>query len=153
MKSKNKNILIIIAMVLILILSWSYANLYKTNPILNSNLPSFVLKNSRVKEAYMFAKENPLALTDVKCYCGCMEKPIEGRLHTRGIIDCFLEPDGSFETHGSNCTRCIDEALLVKSLVSQGKTKDEIIKTIDDKYKGMALTCDNPGSNSGSTCG
>jgi hypothetical protein len=115
-------------------------------------LPSYALSDPKIEEAYSFARDNPEALNGVNCFCGCMQEIPEDdeRLHTRGLIDCFLEPDGSWESHASNCSLCIDEALTVKSLVSMGKTKDEIKSAIDSEYKAASDVCSVGGVG---TCG
>ncbi len=120
-------------------------------------LPSYATKDPKVKEAYLFARQNPEALTGVNCYCGCMQNILanDERLHSRGIIDCFLEPNGNWEVHGSTCARCVEEALTVKTLISQGKTKEEIKAAIDAKYKDAGLSCGTSESivPAGQTCG
>ena len=108
-----------------------------------SQLPAYAKKTSEMKEAYIFAKEHPDALQGVKCYCGCMNtiKEDDDRLHTRGVIDCFLEPNGSYEIHGSNCPLCVKEALRVKELVANRIPKDKIITLIDSEFKASAGSC------------
>ena len=99
-------------------------------------LPKYALASPQIKEAYLFAKENPEALDGVKCYCGCMEMLHDGRIHSKGLHDCFLNPDSKdgFEIHGSQCEMCVNDALQVKSLIGDGKTKNEIKEIIDSKY-------------------
>ena len=104
----------------------------------NSGLPAYALIGSRVKEAYLFAESNPSALDGVNCHCGCMRTVHEGRIHKRGLIDCFKKEDGSFDQHGSQCVMCVNDALNVKSLIAANKTKDQIKSIIDNQYIGKA---------------
>ncbi len=97
-------------------------------------LPGYALENEQVKEAYLFAKENPFALEGINCYCGCMQHPHGGRIHAKGLHDCFRNNNG-FEIHGSQCDMCINDALQIKHLAVQNKSKSEIKKIVEEKYK------------------
>ena len=138
MKTKNNVKVLLFAAALIIVALLVYFLVFgnkgsqKIEP-----LPDYALKSPEIKEAYLFAQENSEALTGVNCYCGCMQNapaPDNNRVHVRGIIDCFMELNGSFEEHGSGCSTCVSEALRVKSLVAEGKTKDEIRAAIDSEY-------------------
>ena len=138
MKTKNKNLklvlgvgLIIVALLAISILFGNKGSNVQKTP---ASLPDYALKTSEITEAYLFASQDPDALNGVNCYCGCMKGLTDDRLHYRGLIDCYTEINGSFDQHASNCSTCINEALRVKTLISQGKTKDEIKATIDSEY-------------------
>lgn len=103
----------------------------KNNP---DNLPAYAFVNDQAKEAYSYAKNNPDALNGVNCHCGCMRKIHNGRIHSRGLLDCFIKPNGEFDSHGANCEMCYVDVLEVKKLVGRGKTKEEIKQYIDSKY-------------------
>jgi len=103
----------------------------KDNPY---NLPAYAFINNEAKEAYLYAKENSDALNGVNCHCGCMKVVHDGRVHSRGLLDCFIKPNGEFDSHGASCEMCYVDALEVKQLVQEGKTKEEIKKYIDSKY-------------------
>lgn len=98
-----------------------------------TDLPSYATSNSRIREAYEFAVSNPDALDGITCRCGCMQMPHDGRVHSRGLHDCFLR-DGGFDSHAANCDMCINDALQAKSLYGQGKSKAEINSIIGAKY-------------------
>lgn len=100
-------------------------------------LPKYALASDKITEAYLFAKENPEALNGVKCYCGCMQMNHDGRIHKRGLLDCFFKENGDFEEHASQCNMCVTDTLLVKNLTEQGKTKEEIKAVIDAQYAGL----------------
>lgn len=106
-------------------------------PVLNTNLEAFLSLNQaspQIREAYEFALENPDNILDqVPCYCGCMQT--SGHKNNR---DCFLKekPEGlSFDKMGLNCGLCVNIALTTKSLLKQGKSKEEISLAIDAQFK------------------
>ena len=109
---------------------------FRSAPIENNpdNLPPYAFINDQAKEAYLYAKNNPDALNGVNCHCGCMETIHDGRVHSRGLLDCFMKPNGEFDSHGASCQMCYVDALEVKQLTQQGKTKEEIKKIINLKY-------------------
>lgn len=98
----------------------------------SSGLPAYAFKDKNVKGAYLFATENPGALDGVNCHCGCMNSIHNGRIHSRGLLDCFRNGDG-YDAHGAQCGMCVYDALEVKKLTSEGKTKEEIKSIIDEK--------------------
>jgi hypothetical protein len=100
----------------------------------NNGLPYYATKNTIIAEAYQFAVDNPEALNGINCYCGCMQHLHDGRLHKRGLLDCFMKEDGSFEQHASDCDMCIKDALKVKSLTAQGIPKEQINAQISAQY-------------------
>ena len=96
-------------------------------------LPKYALQTEKIKEAYTFATDSPDALDGINCFCGCMQNLHNGRLHSKGLHDCFRNGKG-YEIHGSQCDMCVNGVLDVKTLLGQGKTKDEIKSFIDEKY-------------------
>jgi hypothetical protein len=105
-----------------------------------SRLPSFAFTSANVTEAYLFATEHPDALNGVECHCGCMETPHGGRLHSRGLIDCYFKEDGTYDTHASNCARCVADTLEVKTLFEKGMSKDAINQTLEAKYESEPVS-------------
>ncbi|MBI2579137.1 MAG: hypothetical protein HYW26_05475 [Candidatus Aenigmarchaeota archaeon] len=97
-------------------------------------VPAYATRHPLIKEAYMFSVDSPEALDGVNCYCGCMHHPHDGRIHARGLLDCFRTADGGFDRHASECDMCIKDALEVKQMTQQGKSRDEIRSYIDGKY-------------------
>jgi len=100
----------------------------------SSGLPGYASGNSLVKEAYLYATEKSEELNGVNCYCGCMQHQHGGRLHSRGLLDCFRTTSDGYDQHGSQCGMCIEDALTVKRMNLEGKTKSEAIDYIDSKY-------------------
>ncbi|MEW6295238.1 MAG: PCYCGC motif-containing (lipo)protein [Candidatus Diapherotrites archaeon] len=105
------------------------------NTSVSGYLPAFAAKNQKIQEAYTFAKNSGEKLDGVPCFCGCMQHMHNGRIHSRGLLDCFMEEDNkTFEDHASNCDMCINDALEVKTLSAQGLSKDAIKQKISSKY-------------------
>ncbi|MGD0079848.1 MAG: PCYCGC motif-containing (lipo)protein [Methanoregula sp.] len=100
----------------------------------SSGLPEYALASDRIKEAYLFARDNPEKLDGITCYCGCMQMAHNGRIHKRGLLDCFIKEDGEYESHGAYCQMCVDDTLQVKGLYAQGMGKTQIQAIIDAKH-------------------
>lgn len=98
------------------------------------DLPNYALASDRIKEAYSYARDSPDALDGVKCYCGCMKMAHNGRLHKRGLLDCFKKENGDYDPHAASCKMCYEDALQAKGLYAEGKTKEEIKAVIDAKH-------------------
>ncbi|MBI3190157.1 hypothetical protein HYZ41_00480 [archaeon] len=98
------------------------------------SLPRYASVHPLIRDAYTFAYGNQDKLDGVNCYCGCMQRPHNGRIHRRGLLDCFMNMDGDFDRHASECDMCINDALEAKKLGEEGKTKNEIKMYIDSKY-------------------
>ena len=115
------------------------------NPL---NLPSYALLKPQIKEAYSFAKLEGDKLQDLPCNCGCMSDASShgGRLHSRGLLDCFIEGDlsngGKWDSHASECGLCYEDALEAKKLYEQGKTKEEIKEILLEKYSKLKFSED-----------
>ena len=99
-------------------------------------LPSYAMGHPAVKEAYLFATGSPDSLDGVPCYCGCMQHAHNGRLHSRGLLDCYKNGD-SYERHASECEMCIMDTLAVKKMGVEGQSKEEMIRAINAKYAGQ----------------
>src|SRR3989338_4291691 len=90
--SKNYNFLWIGIIALSIILGLLLVKTAYANPL---NLPSYAFTKPAIKEAYSFAKLSSDMLNDLPCNCGCMNDASNhgGRLHSRGLIDCFMNGD------------------------------------------------------------
>ena len=113
------------------------------NPL---DLPSYAFTKPAIKEAYAFAKLDSDKLTGLPCNCGCGGDAAGhgGRLHSRGLIDCFTLGDinngGEWDSHASECGLCYEDALYAKSLYEEGKTKDEIKVILEEKYSSQKIS-------------
>ncbi|MEM4318535.1 MAG: PCYCGC motif-containing (lipo)protein [Candidatus Pacearchaeota archaeon] len=105
------------------------------NIVRDGRLPPYA-QSGKIREAYQFAATNPSDLEGIPCSCGCMQHLHDGRIHRRGLLDCFMREDGNFERHGSQCEMCINAVLDVKEWKEQGFSYDEIKAKIIKKYGG-----------------
>ena len=64
---------------------------------------------------YEFARANPQIYEQIPCYCGC-----QSMLGHRNLEDCFVTPDGSWESHASGCQVCIDESRMLMRMMGRG---------------------------------
>jgi len=90
----------------------------------------------KIKEAYAFAQENMALFKKVTCYCGCQSPSSAG--HT-SLSDCFVDKikdNGQivYSEHGANCHICVNEATDTKQWFGEGKSYEQIAKSIDAKY-------------------
>jgi Protein of unknown function with PCYCGC motif len=76
-----------------------------------------------VKQAYVFAGQNPALLAQLWCYCGCDKT--DG--HT-SLLDCYRG------MHGATCAMCTGEALLAKRMADQGSPVEQIRAAIQRNY-------------------
>ena len=129
---EKKWISLVIFFVLIGIAYFAFTGNSKTD---ESGLPSYALINNEIKEAYLYAKTSPEQLDGINCHCGCMIAIHNARIHKRGLLDCFIKEDGSFDSHGASCEMCYKDSLQAKRLYYEGKTKEEIKRIIDSKYE------------------
>jgi hypothetical protein len=68
-----------------------------------------------VVEHYHLAQANPDVYAQVPCYCGCQDM-----LGHRNLEDCFVTPDGAWESHAAGCQVCIDESQMVMRMMARG---------------------------------
>lgn len=99
--------------------------------------PAFVRQDARTEEAYQFALANPDVLMWIPCYCGC------SAMGHKSNLDCFMVPtDGRsirFEEHASYCEICVNEALVAKQMLAEGKSMREIRNAIDLQFGGNGV--------------
>ncbi len=75
-------------------------------------------KRPDVREAYQTAKEIPGVLAQQPCYCYCQRKG------HRSLLDCFKTD------HAASCNICVRESLLAGQMHRQGKSAEDIRRTI-----------------------
>jgi hypothetical protein len=97
--------------------------------------PDYVRGDARTESAYAIAMQLPQVLEWIPCYCGCA-----GMGHTSNL-DCYFKPTAPglgirFEEHASYCQICVDETLMTKQLLDQGKSLSQIRSTIDQTFGG-----------------
>ena len=122
----------------VLIIKMAYAN-----PL---DLPNYAFTKPGIKEAYSFAKTDSDKLVGLPCNCGCMTDAAAhgGRLHSRGLIDCFMQGeinnDGKWDAHASECGLCYEDTLYAKKLYGEGKTKGDIKLLLQEKYSKQTIS-------------
>lgn len=84
---------------------------------------------------YLAAAEDVEAFTAVRCYCGC-----EDFLGHEDLLACFVRDDGGWERHATGCGICLAQADMVVDLREQGRSVDEIVEAVDDRYAAIIPT-------------
>lgn len=113
------------------------------NPL---GLPEYAFVKPEIKEAYAFAKTQAEKLDGLPCNCGCMSDAAShgGRLHSRGLIDCFMQGDvnkgGGWERHASECGLCYEDALYAQELYEEGGKKGDVAAALQAKYSKQIVS-------------
>ena len=145
MKEHRYNYLWAFVLVLSIIGIFLVIKLAYANPL---DLPNYAFTKPGIKDAYSFAKLEGDKLTGLPCNCGCGSDAAGhgGRLHSRGLIDCFMQGDvnidGEWDAHASECGLCYEDALYAKKLYGGGKTKEEIKSILEEKYATQTISDD-----------
>ena len=84
---------------------------------------------------YEYAKANAGVYAQVPCYCGCQEM-----LAHRNLEDCFVTPDGAWESHASGCQVCIDESRMIMRMMGRGMGPRTIHDRIVAHYGGPVMS-------------
>ena len=129
-------------LVLSIVAGFFLIKLAYANPL---NLPDYAFTKPLIKEAYSYAKLSEDKLVGLPCNCGCMSDTAgHGRLHSRGLADCFMQGDiskgGKWDSHASECGLCYQDALYARSLYEQGKTKENIKEALEAKYATQIIS-------------
>jgi hypothetical protein len=98
-----------------------------------SEFPEFVYSSPGVERGYRLAVENQQLFARMPCYCGCGAMPEDPH---RNLLDCFIDDDGSFDSHASGCDVCLDIAGDVTQWRAEGKSVAETRSLVDTKYQG-----------------
>lgn len=103
-------------------------------------LPDFTQKTGRVAEAYIYAAQNQDKVMYLACYCGCAGMQHSDKLLShKSLKDCYIQPDGSYEPHASECKLCNDITLEARDMLMTGYSLKDVRKKIDDKYSGRGV--------------
>ena len=92
--------------------------LIETRPVL-----SHARFTGKAALAYRYAAEIPKVLDAQFCYCYCKEKH-----NHKNLLTCFTS------NHGSKCEICMDEVIYAHKLYKEGRSMDEIVIAIDEKF-------------------
>lgn len=83
---------------------------------------------------YTFAKANPGVYEQVPCFCGCQEM-----IGHRNLEDCFVTPDGAWESHASGCQVCIEESQMITRMMAGGASPGLIRERIIDAFGASTM--------------
>jgi hypothetical protein len=78
-----------------------------------------------VREAYIFAGQNPALLAQLWCYCGCDKT--DGH---KCLLDCYRG------NHGATCEICTQEALQAKRMSEDGSPVEQIRDALRRRFAG-----------------
>ena len=81
----------------------------------------------RARLAYQAAKDIPEVLSQLPCYCGCMQN-----FGHKNNLYCF------HDDHGADCGLCQDIAIQAMDMHRTGKSVDQIRDVIRDTYARYA---------------
>jgi hypothetical protein len=106
-----------------------------------NEFPSYVYASALSLESYKTAVSLPREVTtQMPCYCGCADFPTPHR----HLLDCFINPDGTYTDHASGCDLCGKIVLDVAAQHKQGLSIKEIRANIDAKYSVYGKSTDTP---------
>lgn len=98
---------------------------YETAPSRASLGPTLVPEKFEglTRDAYRAAREIPVTLAQMPCYCYC-----DRGMGHKSLYSCF-EDD-----HASHCAVCVNEALLAQKLEKEGKSVAQIRERINETF-------------------
>ena len=73
----------------------------------SNEFPAFVYYSPESERGYQLAREHQQLFAHMACYCGCgvfLDEP------HRSLLDCFMNDDGTLDSHASGCSLCLDIA-------------------------------------------
>ncbi|MEE8393073.1 MAG: PCYCGC motif-containing (lipo)protein, partial [Rhodospirillales bacterium] len=100
----------------------------------SDEFPAFVFHSPEAERGYGLALEHQQLFAHMACYCGCgvfLDDP------HRGLLDCFMNDDGSLDAHASSCSLCLDIAFDGVAWRAQGRSSAEVQALVDEKYEGF----------------
>jgi hypothetical protein len=87
-----------------------------------------------VVDHYRFARANAGVYQQVPCFCGCQDM-----LGHRNLEDCFVTPDGAWESHAAGCAVCVDESQMVIRMMSRGMGPQMMSERIVAEFGGPMM--------------
>jgi len=103
-------------------------------------LPSFAYTSDATLAGYRAAVANQDLFKQMPCYCGCGMHSIAHH----NLKECFIRPDGAFESHAAGCRICVDIALDVMKWQGEGQSTREIRQNVDATYSRYGPSTDTP---------
>jgi hypothetical protein len=86
----------------------------------------------KVADAYATAKLIPDTLEQVTCFCPCY------KAGHANLLDCYKDK------HAAGCQICLDEALAAGELCEEGKSDEEVVRTIHEQFRPKARPARKP---------
>jgi len=83
---------------------------------------------------YEYARANAEVYAQIPCFCGCQDM-----LGHRNLEDCFVTPDGAWESHASGCQVCIDESQMLMRMMGRGMGPGMMHDRIVAAYTGPMM--------------
>lgn len=83
---------------------------------------------------YEHARANADVYTQIPCFCGCQEM-----LGHRNLEDCFVTPEGAWESHAAGCRVCIDESRMLMSMMGRGMGPEMMRGRIVGEFGGPMM--------------
>ncbi|HET7236668.1 MAG TPA: PCYCGC motif-containing (lipo)protein [Actinomycetota bacterium] len=83
---------------------------------------------------YELARANPDVYSQVPCFCGC-----EQMLAHRNLEDCFVTPDGAWESHASGCQICIKESRMLMRMMGRGMSAPMMAERVVGEFGGPTI--------------
>jgi len=84
---------------------------------------------------YELARANPDIYSQVPCFCGCAEM-----LGHRNLEDCFVTPDGAWESHASGCQICIQESQILMRMMGRGVSVGLMADRVIAEFGGSMMS-------------
>jgi hypothetical protein len=103
-------------------------------------LPAFAHSSGATLAGYQAAVANQDLFMKMPCYCGC---GMHATAH-HNLKECFIKPDGTYESHASACQTCVNIAADVMTLKGQGLSTKDIRQNVDAKYSKYGPSTDTP---------
>ncbi len=100
----------------------------------SAEFPEAVYRSPEVERGYRLAVEHPRLFAQVACYCGCGLLPDDPH---HNLLDCFMNDDGTLDTHAVGCSVCVDIANDAAGWQAQGKSAREVASLVDEKYQSV----------------
>jgi hypothetical protein len=90
---------------------------------------------AHVVQHYGLARANPSIYAQVPCFCGCQDM-----LGHRNLEDCFVTPDGAWESHAAGCAVCIQESQMMQRMMVGGMGPDMMHDRIVGRFGGPMMS-------------
>jgi hypothetical protein len=101
-------------------------------------LPDWATTTAVSAGAYRTAVLRPDLLAALPCFCGC----VSFATPHRSLYDCFVQADGTFETHAAGCSTCQDEAVAARHWAAGGLSVTETRRRIIEAFGELGPSTD-----------